>query len=331
MDYEIIYGQDLIPGALPRDRTWSVVIAPPLRQRLQQRLGSGTRLHPVSDMEQSSLDTWVENVEPADAVLGVGGGVALDAAKYLAWAKGWPLHLAPSVISVDAAFTDTVGVRCSGRVRYVGKVKPAAVLVDEKMILGAPAHINRAGAGDILSIHTALWDWRLAAKRRGEAYNPEIASESALLLQRLSDAAEEIARVTPEGIRTLVDLFTAEVELCDRFGSSRPEEGSEHFWAYNAEYLTGRGYVHGELVALGIKLISALQGNGASRIGRLIDRLDIRWRPEQIGMTAEEVIESLRTAKLYVEQENLPYSVLNERALDPQDARQLVQNVFHGL
>ena len=64
---------------------------------------------------------------------------------------------------------------------------------------------------------------------------------------------QAIRNVTPEGIRALVELFWSEVVLCYKAGSSRPEEGSEHFWAYNLEFRTGRSFAHGDLIALGYR------------------------------------------------------------------------------
>jgi glycerol-1-phosphate dehydrogenase [NAD(P)+] len=50
------------------------------------------------------------------------------------------------------------------------------------------------------------------------------------------------------------------VQLCNQVGHARPEEGSEHYFAYQAENLLGHGLPHGDLVGPGIMIMAELQG-----------------------------------------------------------------------
>jgi len=52
----------------------------------------------------------------------------------------------------------------SSQVRYVGAATPDPLIADWDLIRTAPPHLNAAGAGDLLSIHTACWDWELAVR-----------------------------------------------------------------------------------------------------------------------------------------------------------------------
>lgn len=328
MSIPIVYGKTVLPEALPKGKHWITVTTLPILETVMARLkGLTVQIHQAPSMEESVVDQWVKTLPETEAVLGVGGGVCMDAAKYLAWKRGLPFTLAPSVISVDACLTESIAIRRDGKVCYVGEVYPEQVLVDYSLIQSAPQNVNRAGAGDILSIHTALWDWRMAAQEKGESYDEAIAQESAHLLERLGQAATEIAEVTEEGLKTLVELYVGEVELCRKVKKSRPEEGSEHFWAYNVEYETRRSYVHGELVALGVLLMSELQENRQVEIMDLIRRLKVKWRPADVGLSEEEIIHSLMTAREYVEREGLAYSVINQRPVSSSLARTLLDRL----
>ena len=327
----ILFGERILTDALPKVARWLVVTAPPVRQWVERHLRAHTALfHEATTLDEKSLVTLESSLPPVDGVLGVGGGVAIDTAKYLAWRRQVTLCLAPSVISVDAFLTESIAVRRKGRVHYLGEVYPQMVIVDFSLVSTAPAELNRAGAGDILSIHTALWDWKLAADAGHAHFLPDIASESRQLLEFLAETAEEIRDATPDGIRTLVELYAGEVELCRRAGSSRPEEGSEHFWAYNVEYRYPRPYVHGELVSLGVLLMAYLQDNAPDWVADMVKRLGIRWQPQHLGLSREEVLESLLTARAYAEEDGLAYSVLNARPIDTTVAEKIVQslNVF---
>ncbi|MFH1530259.1 MAG: iron-containing alcohol dehydrogenase, partial [Pseudomonadota bacterium] len=105
-----------------------------------------------------------------------------------------------------------------------------------------PPVLNRAGASDVLSIFTALWDWREAAQR-GEDFEEGIAAQAAGLLERLYAGAAELRDVTDAGLGLLSELFVGEVRLCEMVGSSRPEEGSEHYLADCIEKTTERSYI----------------------------------------------------------------------------------------
>jgi len=266
----------------------------------------------VQSMERATLDEAADTLPPIDTVIGVGGGSALDFAKYLAWRRELRLILIPSIVSVDACVTSSVGVRDEGRVHYVGHVKPEHLLVDFNLIRSAPPRLNRAGAGDILSIHTGSFDWLLGHKKDGERYDREVARGSAELLRELERNAAEISQVSDQGIRTLVELFQAENDLCESFGNSRPEEGSEHFFAYNAELRTGKQFIHGEMVCLGILLMSRLQENKPEWVTALLEDLGVLYRPTDIGLEPGELRASLSTLDAFCRQEGLPYTIVRE-------------------
>ena len=289
-----------------------VLITPRLRSRPRH-------VEFVGSMERTVLDQAAETLPPVDTVIGVGGGSALDFAKYLAWKRDLQLILIPSIVSVDACVTASVGVRDEGRVHYVGHVEPERLLVDFSLIREAPRRLNRAGAGDILSIHTGSFDWLLGHKREGERYDRQVARRSAELLEELERKAAEISRVTDTGIRTLVELFQAENDLCEEFGNSRPEEGSEHFFAYNAELRTGKQFIHGEIVCLGVLLMSRLQDNRPEWVMSLLEDLGVSYRPTEIGLEPGELRETLSTLDEFCRQERLPCTIMRE-TLDVPDA-----------
>ena len=69
-------------------------------------------------------------------------------------------------------------MREGDRVKYVGDASTVLrhILIDYDLLQGAPAVLNAAGAGDILSCFTALWDWERSSKELKEDYDPAIAA-----------------------------------------------------------------------------------------------------------------------------------------------------------
>ncbi len=286
-------------------------------------------LHMVSDMALETLQALEPDLPDCKVVYGIGGGSAADTAKYIAWKRGCRLVQVPTIVSVDAPLTDSIGVRIDGKVNYIGQVWPSLVALDYDVIQQAPKRLNRAGCGDLLSIHTALHDWRLAAAAGECSYDESIAEQARACLQRVKVAAEEIGKVSQTGIDTIADEYCEEIRLCVEFGGSRPEEGSEHLLAYNYEYLTGRHMVHGELVGTGIYALSVVQGNDPEGIAAVMDRCGLGYRPTDNGMTRDELAKTLRTLNDF--RRNHPddtfYSILDAVEID----EAMVEQIIEGL
>ncbi len=272
-------------------------------------------VHMVTDMDLDTVDGLEAGLPQCDVVVGLGGGSCCDTAKYVAWKRGCRMVLVPSIVSVDAPLTNMVAVRVDKTVKYVGDIFPEELLIDYDLIQRAPAKLNRAGACDIASIHTALHDWRLAHENNGESYDPDVAKLAEGCLNELDKNAEEVFNVTPKGIDTIVELYCREVKFCTEVGSSRPEEGAEHIVAYNIEHLTRRHFVHGDLVGFGIHAMSMLQDNRAAWATDLIGRCGLCYNvPDASGEELRQALASLREFKAAA---GLFYSVVDTAGITP--------------
>ncbi|MCZ7584609.1 MAG: iron-containing alcohol dehydrogenase [Deltaproteobacteria bacterium] len=276
-------------------------------------------------MERKDIERLIDGQPQANAVFGVGGGTACDAAKLHAFRRGARLVLVPTILSVDAPYTKAVGIRVGGRVRYVGEVYPDYLLVDFDLLERSPKRLNRAGVGDVLSIFTALFDWNLARDVRGESYDHGIATDSQALLNRLLASAEAVRACGEEGLRLISELYVAEVALCERFGNSRPEEGSEHYFAYAVESDTRRHFIHGELIACAVLLTGLRQGQDVTAVKAFLDECGVAYRPKEIGLSYREMEKTLCALPSFLAAETqLPYGIYHHRDIDKSAARALV-------
>ncbi len=204
-----------------------------------------------------------------EIVYAVGGGLTADAAKYMARKLNLPLTVLPTALSVDAFITAASGIRRDGCVYYIETKVPETLILDLDVIAAAPAHIRAAGITDVMSIATGSWDWKFAHERGqnppGMEFIPWVYENAQSILNGVLDCAAAAGRGDQEGLKTLYDCLAMEVQLCNQVGHARPEEGSEHYFAYCAENYTGHGWPHGDLVGPGIMLMSRLQGQATER------------------------------------------------------------------
>ncbi len=104
--------------------------------------------------------------------------------------------------------------------------------------------------------------------------------------------------------------------ICRRFGSSRPQEASDHTFAYNAEFQTGKHFLHGELVALGAWVDGKSAGRMSLRFWQIPnERTGILWQPKDIGLSEEEFTRTLSTLNWYQSNFGRRFSVLNKRSI----------------
>ncbi|UCF38689.1 MAG: iron-containing alcohol dehydrogenase [Acidobacteriota bacterium] len=272
----------------------------------------------VESMEQEFVDQQVASAPPCDTVVGIGGGQAIDLAKYFAWKKGCRLVTIPTVISVDAFVTPAAAVRQNHRVLYVGESSPDPLIIDYDLIRTAPSDLNVAGAGDLLSIHTATFDWEVA-HRAGKSeypYSQDDIQTARAILETVAENASEIRALSDRGLRTIVEGYMRVNTICLPAGHYRVEEGSEHFLFYELEERLKKPFIHGQIVGLGIYVMSRLQKNRVEWITSLMDELGLRYQPVDMGIPKDAMVASLQVLEPFTRKRGLWYSQIQETPLD---------------
>jgi len=277
----------------------------------------------VQNLEHEYLDCMVSELPKVDAVVGIGGGVTIDASKYFAWRRDCPAVYVPTILSVNAYATPSAAVREGGLVKYLGNAIPQKIVIDYEAIRSAPKRLNTAGTGDVYSCRTALFDWRLSHEKTGESYDEEIAGGSRRVLDTLVKNAGDIKDVTTQGIRTLVDLHLETNRLQVAAGKPRPEEGSEHIFFYALEDLTGRNFLHGEVVGTGIYVASHFQSNEEDEVAQVMDSMGLMFRPRDYGLSGEEFVSAVLNMKKYSQRAKLFFSIVDLVDITRQDAKRL--------
>jgi glycerol dehydrogenase-like iron-containing ADH family enzyme len=286
----------------------------------------------VHTIDGDALEGELATLPHCNSIIGLGGGQAIDVAKYFAWRKRLPLFQVPTSLTVNAPFGYRSGLRYGGNVRYVGFAVPEAVYIDFDVIQGAPKQLNRSGVCEIFCYHTAHADWRLA-DTRGMCepkwrYEQRLVDEAREVLDTLMLKLDDIHAVNEDGIRALV--------AANRWGGAtyhnagwnpRHIEGVDHFVFYALEYYTGKKFIHGQPVCLGIYVGSLLHNDRADEMLAAIRRVGVDIRPQAMGITWDDVSHALKNLSAFVRQAGLWYSIAHEAVITDTFVAQVRANI----
>lgn len=267
----------------------------------------------VKSLEREHLEELVRAGTIRPIVIGLGSGLAMDAAKYIAWRTGASLIQVPSTVSNNACFTRTCGCLEQGQRAPVRNVPvPEQILIDPDLIRQAPARLNRAGVGEVLCSHTSLVDWELAHRAgRDVDWQAAIAERTRRELRTLEQVAPAIGADEMDGYVALMDIGERFAPEFLAHPKARFNAASEHLFAWCLEQQMGRRLIHGESVCLGILLMAHLQDNAPDWAAGVIRAARVAFRPEQIGTTWDQVERAVLALPDYARQVVPWYSIID--------------------
>jgi glycerol-1-phosphate dehydrogenase [NAD(P)+] len=256
--------------------------------------------------------------EAVKVVIGVGGGKAIDVAKYVGHKLGVPVISVPLAPSHDGIASPFASLKGASKPYSIPTVTPHAIIADVDIISKAPRKLILSGMGDLLGKFVSVRDWRLAHRLKGEYYGEYAAQLALLSAKHVLKYHEIIAGGSPEGVRILVEaLVSSGVSMCIA-GSSRPASGSEHLFSHALEIVAPGKALHGEAVALGTVIMLYIYGDPLwRRIKSVMEKIGLPTKARELGVTGEELVKALTIAHTIRPER---YTILSETGLSREAA-----------
>jgi len=272
--------------------------------------------------EAKGVEEDVKDVK-AEVIVGVGGGKAIDVAKYAAHSVGARLVSIPTAPSHDGIASPFASIKGLSRPTSIKTVVPSIVIADIDVISKAPRRLIIAGCGDLIGKFTSVLDWRLAHKLRGEYYGEYAASLALLSAKHVLKYSKWLSSKTipVEAIRALVEALISSGIAMGIAGSTRPASGSEHLFAHALDIVANYPALHGEEVGVGTIMMMYLHGKNWKRIRRVLRKIGAPTTAKELGVKDEDIIKALTIAHEIRQR----YTILGDKGLTPEAAENLAR------
>lgn len=233
----------------------------------------------IEVLEYSELDTVrLEDItslafglpNKTQAIIGLGGGKVIDAAKYSGFLRKLPFISIPTSASSDGFSSASASLLVEGRRNSVPARMAHSIIVDLDVIKSAPERFLYSGIGDMVSKITAIYDWQFE-----EANGYTKVNDFAVMIAK--KAVNSFVRTPFTNIKE--DLFLK--ELVDSLamsgianeiaGSSAPVSGSEHLISHALDKLLEHPQLHGVQVGIATYIMSKVQDHRYVRVETVLN------------------------------------------------------------
>jgi len=223
-----------------------------------------------------------------DAVVGIGGGKVIDVSKYAASISGLPMVAVATSLGHDGIASPVASLVEGGRKMSFGVQMPVAVVVDLDYVRRSAPAMRRSGIGDAISNLSAIADWELAERERGEEVDGlavTFARTGAMAVIDRTDTIDD-----DPFLYALADALVLGGLAMAVAGSSRPCSGADHEIVHAIDHLYPGTAAHGELAGLGALFATHLRGDATlfAHLSACLARHELPRTPADIGLDLDQ-------------------------------------------
>ena len=221
------------------------------------------------------------------AIIGLGGGKVIDAAKYACYLKKLPFISVPTSSSSDGFSSASASLIINGRRHSVPAKLAYGIIVDTDVIKSAPDKFLYSGIGDMISKITALYDWIYEEKNGHDTVN-----DFALMIAK--KAVNSFVRTPfsdihePLFLKELLDSLAMSGIANEIAGSSAPTSGSEHLISHALDKIVERPELHGIQVGIATYIMAVVQDHRYKRVDTMFTETGFWDYVETLNLNVED-------------------------------------------
>jgi glycerol-1-phosphate dehydrogenase [NAD(P)+] len=257
-----------------------------------------------------------------DALVGIGGGRTIDVAKHAASLSGLPVVTVATSLAHDGIASPVASLEEGGRKTSYGVQMPIAVVVDLDYVRRSAPALRRSGIGDAVSNLSAIADWQLAERTRGEPVDgvavtfARVAATAVLHHDGGIDDDPFLIALAEALVLSGLAMATA--------GSSRPCSGGEHEILHAIDHLYPETASHGELAGAASLFTCFLreQHELEREIAACLARHGLPRTPTDLGLTEDQFTNAVVSAPATRPDR---YTILEHLGLDEKGVRKHVR------
>lgn len=229
------------------------------------------------------------------AIIGLGGGKVIDAAKYAAFLLKLPFISVPTSSSSDGFSSGTASLIVEGRRKSVPAAIAYGIVVDIEVIRTAPVKFLYSGIGDMAAKITALYDWIFEAQAGYGSIN-----DCAMMISK--KAVNSFVRTPFENakedlfLKELLDSLAMSGMANEIAGSSLPTSGSEHLISHALDQMLEQPQLHGIQVGIATYLMAKVQDHRYQRIDALFEKTGFWDYVETLNLSAKDYLAAVDLA-----------------------------------
>ena len=284
----------------------------------------GYEVHTIT-VGEASRDNLVKVEEHtkevgASFLIGVGGGSKIDLAKLASGNLRMPFLSVPTSASHDGIASPRASIKDGGNSLSLNASVPLGVVADTALIVKAPYRLLASGCADVISNTTAVLDWELASRLRGEFFSSSAANLAKYAAESIIENASAIKPNLEDSVWVAIRPIIISGISMAVASSSRPTSGSEHMFSHVLDKAAPGKALHGEQCGVGSIMMMYLHGGDWERLREALRQIGAPTSAEELGIPAEQVIDALVHAH---EIRKDRYTILGDRGLTPDAAERL--------
>ncbi|HVN73500.1 MAG TPA: NAD(P)-dependent glycerol-1-phosphate dehydrogenase [Methanoregula sp.] len=268
-------------------------------ERVRQALGKDcdVKVFIAEEISPAVIHKAEKAAADSDFLIGVGGGRVIDTAKIASYNLDCQFISIPTAASHDGIASARASIPTGEGNASLEAQPPIAIIADTGIIASAPHRLLAAGCADVISNYTAILDWELAHRVKGEPMSEYAIALSKMTAEILVENAQIIKPHMEQSARFVIKALVSSGVAMSIAGSSRPASGGEHKFSHALDRLAPGKALHGESCGIGTIISMYLHGGDWRSIRTSLKEIGAPTTPADIGIDDMVAVEAILMAK----------------------------------